>query len=177
MKKLLVLCLSLVYVFSVFFLPQPQAASAKENSPNGVITPEGAYWEGWKIYSKTQLSDVYGSWINGPSGWGPGTLGWSQSIGVTNTYSGTLKVSKGSVDASVGFNISTSYTRTASYSVTPPSNQQWTIIYRKRYDKWKVTQRKYYHLDGRDYWYNTYEYVYPQKFDNFSYDYKITGYR
>ncbi|MGO5013368.1 hypothetical protein ACTQ5K_16095 [Niallia sp. Sow4_A1] len=143
----------------------------------GGITPNAYMFTEWRIYSKSQLSDVYGSWIAGPSGWGPSRLSWSDRIGVSNSYTGTLKVSKSAVDASVGFSISTSYTKTATYSVEPPSNQEWTIMYRKRYDKWKVTQRTYRHEGSTHYWTSDYAYVYPKKFDNFSYDYNVTDTR
>jgi hypothetical protein len=137
----------------------------------------GGYYYAWKIYSKAKLSDVYGPWWNGPSGWGPGNITLSDGKSVSNSYTGTLKVSKSKVDASVGFNISTTYSRTTSYSVPVPSGKEYTIIYRRRYDKWKVVQRQYMHVDHTNKWTNNYATIYPKKFDFFSYDWKQTNSR
>lgn len=147
--------------------------NAETNSTGSIITPQDSYWTGWKIYSKTQLSNSYGTWKDGPSGWGPGTLTLSNGYSVTHSYSGTLVVSKSSVEASVGYAISGSYTYTASYSVNPPCGEKWKITFREVYKNHKVTQRKYEHIDGQDYWLNEYAYVYTKGFLTWDYDYKV----
>ena len=156
---------------------EPETQSSPGYVKDGPQYDSGGYWTGWKIYSKTRLSDVYGGTVYSVEGWGPGTLTLSQGVSVSNSYTGTLKVTKSALDASMGFNISTTYTKTASYSVTPPSGQQWQITYKRRYDKWKVQQRYYIHQDGADHYTNTYATVYPKKFDTFSYDYYVKAYR
>ncbi|WP_273123405.1 hypothetical protein [Bacillus weihaiensis] len=156
---------------------EPETQSSPGYVKGGPQYDTGGYWTGWKIYSKTRMSDVYGPTVYSEEAWGPGVLNLTTALSVSNSYTGTLKVAKSALDASMGFNVSTTYSRSVSYSITPPPKEQWQIIYKRRYDKWKVQQRYYIHQDGADHYTNTYQTVYPKKFDAFSFDYIVKAYR
>ncbi|HAB0007988.1 TPA_asm: hypothetical protein GIN74_00880 [Listeria monocytogenes] len=124
----------------------------------------------WEIYSKTKNANSYGAWNVGTSAKksnASGTLSYSRSFTSSNSYSGTLKVSKSKLDASVGFNVTKSTTETSSYSVNVKKNKNYTIYYRRVYSNYTVKQR-YKNINtwtGKIY-YNNYANVYPKKYSH-----------
>lgn len=164
-----------VFLLVLVFVVGVQAANTEQLSVG--VEPQNGFWEGWKIYDTDRLSNSYGSWKDGPSGWGPSEITLTNSYSVSHSFSGTLYVSQGAVEAAVGYQISGTYTYSTSYKVSPPEGEKWQIIFREVYKRHKVTQRKYVHLDGQDIWTNEYAYVYTKGFLTWDYDYKIIDYR
>ncbi len=169
---------ALIVILSLVCFSNVVGASITEGYPveeiPSSITPDGNnYWEEWRVWSVWQLNDVSGPWLDGPIGDGPGTVTLSQSTTVSNSFSGTLRVTKGNLDASVGFNTTASWSQTASYSVTPPAGQRWQIIYRGIYEMWEVTQRNAVRLDGQWYWTNQFAYVYAYRWKTWQFSWRV----
>ncbi|MFJ7407027.1 MULTISPECIES: hypothetical protein [unclassified Lysinibacillus] len=85
----------------------------------------------------------YGAWVDGVSGSGAATLTLAKTVGVSNTFSGTLTAKKDDITAAVGFSITWTDTTTASYSVQVPAGKKYKIQYRSVYKKYKATQTTY----------------------------------
>ncbi|PTM60063.1 hypothetical protein [Desmospora activa] len=56
------------------FVPEEKIVNSEPGPLPSENVPSDVWWTGWKIYSKSKLSDVYGSWRQGPEGKGPGTV-------------------------------------------------------------------------------------------------------
>ncbi|MBC1774756.1 hypothetical protein HCJ02_02825 [Listeria seeligeri] len=147
--------------------------SSEEVIDEGVSPEKGMLYgisSFWEIYSKTKTANSYGPWNVGTSSKksnASGTLSYSRSFTSSNSYSGTLKVPKSKLDASVGFNVTKSTTATSSYSVNVKKNKAYTIYYRRVYTNYKVKQR-YKNINtwtGQVY-YNNYANVYPKKYSH-----------
>lgn len=133
------------------------------------ITPFGisSYWE---IYSKSNDGKSYSGWSVGTSSQKSntsGTLSYSRSFTSLNSYSGSLKVPKAKLDASIGFNVTKSTTATSSFSANVKKNKSYTIYYRRVYTKYTAKQR-YKNINtwtGQTY-YTSYANVYPKKYSH-----------
>ena len=101
----------------------------------------------------------YGSWITKVSGMGPGSLSKSVAVSASNSYTGTLSASKSLVNASVGFNITQSYTDTVTYTGTVPKGKRASLQVRSVFQNYKVRQDYYI---GKSLVKTTY--VYPKKY-------------
>ncbi len=133
--------------------------------PEGISTSCIACVGGrYEVKKTAGPSTVYGSWIIGTEGKGPATLKFSKSVSWSNSYSGTLSVSKSLVNAAVGFDITKSGKSTASYSVKVPAKKTYQIQYRRVYKKYTVRQRYYV---GNTLVKTTY--VYPRKYSHIGY--------
>ena len=73
----------------------------------------------WNIVQKSRVSNEYGSWRYGPSGYGKGTItltnSTSSGITVTNTISGSF-TSIATISASLGVSINQAIAHSVSYS-------------------------------------------------------------
>lgn len=147
----------------------PQLAYANEN-PNNTVNntvhtlnetnndislrdAPNEYWTPWVIKSKTAGGNAYGSWSRVGEGRGSGSggsLNISSNKSVSNTYSGTLKVSRGTLERSVGYSLNSSFTRTASYTIptTNPKKTYW-VDCRNIYKQTNVNQQSQYLVNGR----------------------------
>lgn len=131
------------------------------------------YWTSWKIISKPFNKYVYGSWFRIVSGQGgPGvTLSSSVTRTVTNNYTGSLKVSKGTLDSSIGFNSTSSRSETARYSMKcPDSKKRYILRGRDTKSEYKVTQKRTY-MVGNITSHSETAVVYPKKWSSFDYGY------
>lgn len=131
------------------------------------------YWTAWKITSKPFNKYVYGSWFRIVSGQGGSgvTLGSQTERTVTNNYTGSLKVSKSTMDASVGFNITASRKDTAKYSMKcPDSKKRYILRGRDTKSEYKVTQKRTY-MVGNIVSHSETAVVYPKKWNSFDYGY------
>lgn len=114
------------------------------DEPSTVPMPRGitSYWE---IYSKAKNKNSNSAWTVATSAKksnASGTLSYSRSFTSSNSYSGTLKVPKTKLDASIGFNVTKSTTATSSFSVKVKKNKSYKIYYRKVYKNYTVKQRR-----------------------------------
>lgn len=140
----------------------PQIAYANESSINtnsetnkNNITRDTPYeyWTAWVIKSKTPGGNSYGSWSRVGEGRGSGNGGKltiSSDRSVCNTYTGTLKVSKRTLEKSVGYSLSTSFSRTATYTIptTNPNKTYW-VNCRNIYKQTNVNQQSHYMVNGK----------------------------
>ncbi|MBT0134886.1 hypothetical protein G4229_14665 [Listeria seeligeri] len=121
----------------------------------------------WEIYSKTK-STSYGPWhvaTASKKSNTSGTLSYSRSFSIANSFSGTLKVPKSKLNATLGFNVEKRTISTSSFSVKVKKNKSYKIYYRVAYKKYKVKQRRV-NINtwtGQKY-YNGYATVYPKKY-------------
>lgn len=111
------------------------------------------YWTAWVIKSKTSGGNAYGSWVRVGEARGSGnggSLTISSTKSATHTYSGTLKVSKASLEKSVGYTFGSSFSRNASYTVssTNPSKTYW-VNCRNIYKQTNVNQQHQYMRNGK----------------------------
>lgn len=102
----------------------------------------------WETYGKkSYLGLDYGSYKNGPSITGTGTLTAQGTIGtdknITGTFSGTKKVGNSSFTAGLGYSIGKNYSKGISYSIKGEKGKTKQIRYRPTYKKYKVNQREY----------------------------------
>ena len=129
----------------------------------------------WKVTSKTIVSRPYGSFRNGPSGKGPGTVSLTNSNttnrSVTNTISGSY-TSVGTIASSLGVTIGKSKTYSASYSISVPSGKRYQIIFRPQYKRIKVVQTQFYKIDGYETKTSQTKTSYVNVFQNWDYSWK-----
>ena len=134
--------------------------------------PLNATWGGWGVKSKSSAGYSYGSWKTGVSARGGkgNKLSLSKTISVSNTLTGDVKASKSNIEASVGFNINKSFSKTTSYSInTPSSNKKYTIKYRNVYKKTKLNQQRVFTCGGKIIQTQNAT-AYANKFSHFEYD-------
>lgn len=136
---------------SVFY---PCTAKASPIVPQGdnesVLRTDGWYF--WDVTSKKVIKQrLYGPWRNGPSGKGPGKLGFVQSTGesikVINSISGSYSNVR-NISTSLGVEIGVKVEHAASFSVNVPKGKRYQIIYRTCFKRYKIIQTKFYQIDG-----------------------------
>lgn len=129
---------------SDFNTTENEAVTLEEAAPSRI---DGHYE--WKVAEINRLSDTYGAWRDGPSGYGAGTLTLtddsSTGTTVTNTISGTY-TSLATISAALGVSINHIKSYPVSYSHYVPSGQHHEIIYRPRFAVYQVIE-KYYYVD------------------------------
>ncbi|CAH0134003.1 hypothetical protein [Peribacillus simplex] len=160
--KFLVLSIGLVLSLSMFSNSASASGVETKVSTDNRMSAYSSLW--YLTFNQGYQSKAYGSWKNGTSGSGPASLTLAKSVTVANTYSGTLSASKKDVSASVGFNITSSKSTTASYTVKVPKGKKYMIQWRPVYKKYKVKQDAYI---GSTFMETTY--VYPKKYDYLDY--------
>lgn len=134
---------------------------------------DGTY--SWAVTSKTIDGSQYGPWRDGPSGRGPSTISLTNSSGyntsVTNTISGSYN-SIAAISASLNVTINKSTSYSANYSVQVPSGSIYQIIYRPKYNVYKVVESEYYNIDGYKTITGKTKISYVNVFSNFDYSWK-----
>jgi len=118
----------------------------------------GGYWEYWEVESVTYLGEYYDpDWTSCAS-----TPAWGGNQGdyvvcytpvtVSNRYYGNLKVTVDALSIEVGFDVTQSFTRVAGYhAIVQYDGQYVEVFYADVYDKYRVIQRHYVHIDGQTY--------------------------
>lgn len=148
---------------------QPTVLQQANEEENEVADPQAisSYWE---IKNHGKTGKKYSKWkiaTEAVKSNASGVLVFSQSYTSSNSWTGTLKVAKKKIDASVGFNITKSYTQTAGINVNVKKNKTYKIYYRRVYNQYKVQQQQV-NIDnwtgkitrGKKY------YIYPKKFSH-----------
>lgn len=128
----------------------------------------------WKVESKNLTGVSYGSYKNGPVGKGPGRLRIAQ--GKSDTYTHSISgnySSKSNVGASFGVTFGRTYSKTVSYSVDVPRGKVYRIKYRPYYNTYKVVERAYTRIDGKNIRTNSTKTSYVKIFQNWYYSYDV----
>lgn len=120
---------------------QPQGR-VRMASTNNVVLPGGGVKH--KFTKVGSSRTTYGGWRNGIEGTGSkagSTMTLSKRVSVSNSYSGSLAVSKGYLDAVVGYNTTATKETTASYTTTLRPGKKSVIQFRQVNKKqtWKQT--------------------------------------
>lgn len=128
-----------------------QAIAEEENIQTRDVANE--YWTAWVIKSKAAGGNAYGSWSRVGEGRGSGSggsLSISAAKSVSNTYSGTLKVGKSTLEKSVGYTMGSSFSKTATYTIpTTNSSKTYWVDCRNIYKQTNVNQESKYMVNGK----------------------------
>lgn len=116
----------------------------------GAVTPldSNPTYE-WHITGTGPTFISQGPWNDGPIGWGPGILQFSQTVTVSNGVTGQIYVSANDISGVVGWNVgydstyTYSYTETTGFQLSVPSNRKYEIIWRNDYLCRYVYQQEY----------------------------------
>ncbi|WLR43421.1 hypothetical protein LC087_04395 [Bacillus carboniphilus] len=131
-----------------------------DETTGGIVTPQERV-KRWYAVSSTYVGHSYSSWYYaGASTISSGVLTASHSSSVSNKYSGSLKVSKKTIEGMLGFDTTKTWTETVGYSSPSYPNGRYRLEYRHVYKKYKVKQIQSYDRRGKVY---ATKYVYPQK--------------
>lgn len=143
-------------------IPEKLKLIDDSNKENGITPLERR--RKWYQVSKNYVGHSYGSWkYAGASTISGGKLSAKHTRSVSNTYSGSLKVSKKGAEAYIGFSLNDEYNRTVSYtsnSLPKISGKGHRLEYRHVYKKYKVKQELKY--SPRSKVYDT-SYLYPKR--------------
>lgn len=125
---------------------QPVACPYEESNPEAIsCTPSNSY----RVKSKSKIGNSFGSFftlssnLSGASGNGQ-TLGGRLVKSYQNTVSGTVSASYGVISASLGFNVTQSTSKEATYSITLNKGQKGIIYARPVYDVYQVKLERFY---------------------------------
>jgi|GEM_PF-4511010 len=145
--------------------------------PSGVHAAQD--WGGymWKVQGKrSYVGEVSGSWRTGIRARADGGSGDSIQMGssktVSNSVSATCGVSKKVLNASFKFDVSRSWSTTASksYGLTgKKKGSWWAIQYKPVHKKYRLKIRRYSFINGK--WHKTSKtkWIYAKRFDHFAY--------
>jgi hypothetical protein len=128
----------------------------------------------WEVWSVSGAYDTQGPWWDcAPIVDNDGhnaTWGCSDSYTVGNNVSGTLTVSTGTISASVGFSVTSSFTRGTNYSLAPGTDWYGEYEARDVYSTKTVVQREkeYNPLTGWT-WLNNWATAYANEWIGFTY--------
>lgn len=115
----------------------------------------------WFPVSKTYTGHTYSGWMYaGASTISGGVLSASHTSSVSNTYSGSLTLTQKDLASYIGFDVTSSWSRTVSYSTHSYPTGKYRLEYRHVYKTWKVKQEQKYDSRGKVY---ATKYVYPKK--------------
>lgn len=150
----------------------PPSQSQTATSKFQVIPYADRYFYRWFVTHVSSPYYAYSGWHYGTAGYSPGPISFSQSLEVTNGYSGSLEVSASEISDSVGWDISSSYQSQATYGpVSIPNGKRYEIVWRGLYEHKNVTQSL--EMSINDAPYNptgTVKMLYPSRFDGFDYE-------
>ncbi len=152
-------CLTLVIILCLSFT-SPAFVNTQEpnvSKPTMVekqIEPKTDGYYVWEITSKNFQGETYGSWKEVcreyTDGTSTSTLSAVLMTTVSNTYTGSLEVPLGKLNAYIGFEIGDAWEESASKSesLAGKAKGTWAIEWRPIYDSYDVTQTRYYVIDG-----------------------------
>ncbi|GAA0367448.1 hypothetical protein NE235_03335 [Actinoallomurus spadix] len=129
-QRLLLTTIAAAGLVTAFALPADAATSAR-SAPHAVKAASGGcslgHFAKYRKYLKTEKR-----WPNDAkhrvSGWGPhATLRLDKQVSVANKVSGTFGASYGSVSATVGFDVTKTWTTTISYSAELKKKAHYTL--------------------------------------------------
>jgi len=157
-----------LFLFSSLSAHAEEIETEEETTEIQPMSSIGGYIDGWRIASTSYTGETYGTWRDCSATLDPGLLGCSRTVTVSNSFSGSLAVTRGRVEAALGFEISVVYQTTASYSNYVPARTK--IQFREVYDNYSVKQNlvRSYLITGKTYILDT-KYVYPKKFSHFEF--------
>jgi len=154
MKRVLALLVGLLIIGTTAGIAGAQPIGSGQIKPQDA----GGYWTVWKVESVSYLGEYFDPSLTSCASTPPegGVAGdyvvCANSVTVSNRYYGELRVSIDALNAAVGFDITQSFTQTAGYlAIVQYDGQYVEIFYGNVYDKYKVIQRLYEHIDGQDY--------------------------
>ena len=137
-KKSLLFVVLFGLFISIMFLYTPKASANVIDTGNLTEVNDGNI----VLVSKTFTGETNGAWKDCTAAASDDmNMLCSKIFTVSNSYTGSLKVSKSTVDASLGFNITGSSSTTMSASKVLKKGQR--IQYRYVYDNYKVKQDQY----------------------------------
>ena len=158
MKTKRLLSLFFVSVFVLLLSTPALALEAPKSGPNSSnsIEPKNMYDYAWKVEKVEDYGPItYGSWREGPTGRGPGSLSITDSTTVsftfTNTITGQYSIGLSSIEAAVGCEIGIELTHAADYTITLGDNVRKTIIFRPKLQVVKVTTEYWRYPTGATY--------------------------
>ena len=103
----------------------------------------------WFVTGTAAIADANGSWhlcATAQASPNPSSITCGQTSGYTQTFSatvtGTAKVGDSSLSAAVGYNVTQSYTKSVSYTVSVPKNTTVNVYWATRWYRHKVTQQE-----------------------------------
>ncbi len=154
-KRIVIMIAFVITLSSVTVFGEAKAAEqheTTENSLNPTVLQEAkndasiqAVSSYWDVKNMGKTKKIYSKWkiaTAAKKSNASGTLSFSDSYTSSNQWTGTLKASKGKIDATVGFNITKSYTQTAGMSVNVKKNKSYKILYRRVHQEYKVSQQR-----------------------------------
>ncbi|KAF5077360.1 hypothetical protein DSECCO2_151390 [anaerobic digester metagenome] len=122
----------------------------KDFGPKEIIVPDtensiadaNLYTYAWRIKESKKYTRGYGSWREGPTGKGPGTLDINKGNSVNRSFtvsiSGDYEIGKGTIGAALGVEIGETEEYGTSYSISLEKNERKTIIFRPKYQRYRV---------------------------------------
>lgn len=176
-RKIYIILLSLSILTPTIIFANEETSEKLQNNQVSEKIVGNEYWTSWKITSKLFNKYVYGSWFRIVSGQGgPGvTLSSQTERTVSNSYTGSLKVSKKILNTSIGFDVTKSDKRTATYSMKcPDPKKRYILRGRDTKAEYKVIQKRTY-MVGSIASHSESAIVYPQKWNSFDYGYYTEG--
>lgn len=152
LRKMLVTVLAIVGIICFQSFPvsaeenYPVACPYEKSKPEAIsCTPSNSY----RVKSKSKTGTSFGSFftlasnVSGASGNGQ-TLSGRIVKSYQNTVSGTVSASYGVISTSLGFNVTQSTSKEATYSITLNKGQKGTIYARPVYDVYQVRLERFY---------------------------------
>lgn len=147
---------------------QMSVMSSQSNTDDDQLVHTSAVSSWWDSTNLGKTKKVYSSWsvaTASKASNASGTLSYSKSFTSSNSWTGTLKITKAKLDATVGFNTTKSVTSTSGFSVSVKPHKSYKIYYRRVYQQYKVKQQKvYYDNWSGKFSYGDTVYVYPKKY-------------
>ncbi|MCD6156002.1 MAG: hypothetical protein J7J32_03030 [Candidatus Atribacteria bacterium] len=136
---------------------------------SGQVKPQdaGGYWEIWKVEEVEDLGITYGSWItlDEAVGYAGQEYSFSTWVSWSHKISGTVMVTYSVLSAALGFDVLASGAVQVTISGEFEHDGQVVAFQvRPKYNEYRVTQRKYIHIDGQNYPTDEIEKVWVKKF-------------
>ena len=148
------------------------ATAGRAAAPAGAAQPQQCGY----IYKprNTRYISTQSETVSGPggsvSGYGPGTLTLSQTVGISNTYSATLGASVGDISTTVGFNVTQNWSTTESASYTMTDSRHYVLYADKVSLLYSYEVHKIGRCDGHDF--GSVGTGYATKFDHLDYNHR-----
>jgi len=149
-KRLLALLVGLLIIGATVGVARAQPIGSGQIKPQDA----GGYWEIWKIEDVESLGLTYGSWITLDEvvGYAGQEYSFSTWVSWSHKISGTVMVTYSVLSAALGFDVLASGAVQVTISGEFEHDGQIVAFQvRPKYKEYKVTQRKYIHIDGQNY--------------------------
>ncbi|MCD6558949.1 MAG: hypothetical protein J7K57_03630 [Palaeococcus sp.] len=163
MKRSLALLVGLLIIGTTAGIAGAQPIGSEQIKPQDA----GGYWEIWKIEEVEDLGLTYGPWrtLDEAVGYAGQSYSFSTWVSWSHEISGTVMVTYNVLSATLGFDVLASGAVQVTISGEFEHDGQIVAFQvRPKYNEYMVTQRKYIHIDGRDYPMDEKEKVWVKKF-------------